>query len=116
MLFFKEILGSATLCSMQPHVFLPSHILSHFFTYVTDLLQDSSLVEHITDRLGFGMFLGMESIRSSLCEYALTMGVLPYVRVSGFMHDKSNLDFQNFVVSFSRALGVDNLGEVEHLI
>ena len=42
--------------------------------------------------------------------------MLPYARVSGFMHDKSNSEFWNFVVSFSKALGVGNLGEVEHLI
>ena len=44
------------------------------------------------------------------------MWVLRYAGVSGFMHDKSNSDFQNFVVSFSKALGAGNLGEVEHLI
>ena len=84
--------------------------------FVTNLLQDSSLVEHIVDRLGFGMLIGMEAIRNALHEYVLTRGVLPYAGVSGFMHDKSNSDFQNFLVSFSKALGAGNLGEVEHLI
>ena len=113
---FREILGSTTLCSMQPQVFFPSHILSYFFTYVTDLLQDLSLVEGITDKLDFGNLHGMEGIRSSLREYVLAVGVLPYAGVSSFLQDKGNSDFLNFVESFSKALGGGNLGQVEHLI
>lgn len=76
MLYFKEILGSSSLCLRKPHVFLPSHILSHFFMVVTNLLQDLTLVEYIADMLGFGMLIDMEAIKNALCEYVLTRGEL----------------------------------------
>ena len=73
-------------------------------------------MEGIIDKLDFGNLLRMEGIRSSLHEYVLAVGVLPYARVSGFLQDKGNSNFLNFVASFSKALGGGNLGQVEHLI
>ena len=55
-------------------------------------------------------------LKKDFHQYVLTRGELPYAEVSGFMHDKSTSEFQNFVISFSKALGAGNLGEAEHLI
>ena len=78
---------------MWPHVFFPSHISSYFFTYVTNLLQDLTLVEGIVDNLTFYNLLGMKGLKSALRKYILAVGVLPYVGLSGFLQDKGNLDF-----------------------
>ena len=73
--YFKEILGSTTLYLAQPQDLFQSHILSYFFTYITNLLQNLSMVEGIIDKLGFGNFLGMGVIRSTLCKYEIEVCV-----------------------------------------
>ena len=59
---FMDILGPSAMNPSSPQVILLSHILSYFFTFISNLLQDCTTMEIIVDKIGPERLFGMERI------------------------------------------------------